>query len=72
MPEEIHALEKYVVLSRFERAELFGAVNRTQDQWKLGFQGRGGGLWTPLFSSSCYPLAEKLKLFLKGSALTEF
>ena len=42
MPEEIHAMEKYVVLSRFERAELFGAVNRTQGQRKLGFQGRGG------------------------------
>ena len=42
MPEEIHALEKYVVLSRFERAELFGAVNRTQGQRKLGLQGRGG------------------------------
>ena len=49
MPEEIHALEKYVVLSRFERAELFGAVNRIQAQRKLEFQGRGGGLWTPFF-----------------------
>ena len=48
MPEEIHALEKYVVLSRFERAELFGAVNRIQAQRKLEFQGRGGGAFGPL------------------------
>ena len=49
MPEEIHALEKYVVLSRFERAELFGAVNRTQGQRKLGLQGPGGGAFGPLY-----------------------
>ena len=48
IPEEIHALEKYVVLSRSERAELFGAVNRTQGQRKLGFQGWEGGAFEPL------------------------
>ena len=66
MPEEIHALEKYVVLSRFERAELFGAVNRIQAQRKLEFQGRGGGPLDPFLFSSCCCLAGQLELFLEG------